>query len=139
MLAVVDTNGPPGGFEVSTDFTIEVRDRSGRLWKYSSGPSCGALDPNVGDLAQWFDLWARDRFGDLLTDLRRDGFDGPDLPVDYDLAWEITDAAHETQRRCDATPLDQRPAPPEPIHMPMPESGVSSDEPILSRRRRPGP
>ncbi|MDA0158797.1 hypothetical protein OM076_00855 [Solirubrobacter ginsenosidimutans] len=140
MLAVVDAYGPVGiGFEVSTEFTIEVCGRSGTLWQYSSGPACSALDPGVGDLARWFDFWARDRFADLLTDVRRDGFDGPDPPADYGIAWDITDAARETQRRCDATPVDQRPAIPEPIRIPVPESGVLWNEPMVSWRRKPSP
>jgi hypothetical protein len=138
-LAVVDAYGPDGGFELSTEFTIEVRSRTGQLYSYVSGTGVGPLDPNVGDLEHWFDSVARENFEELLVDLRRDGFEGPDPPTGYEVEWEITDAARETQRRCDATPPDQRPKPPKPVYIPMPESGQLPSEPIVSFRWRPKP
>jgi hypothetical protein len=139
MLAVVDAYGPDAGFDVSTEFTIEVRSRTGRLFTYTSGTGVGPLDPNVGDLTLWFDWSARDNFEDLLLDLRRDGFEGSDPPTGYEIEWEITDAARETQRRRDATPLDRRPKAPDSIDIPMPESGRPPNEPIVSFRWRPKP
>ena len=138
MHAVVEAYGREGGLEVSTQFTIEVRGRSGRLWQYSSGLGVGPLDPGVGDLAQWFDFWARDRFGELLADLYRDGFDGASPPAGYEIIWEITDAARDTQRRCDATPLCQRPPEPAPIRLRTPELGWTT-EPIITRDRKAMP
>ena len=132
ILALVDVDGPDAGFDVSTEFTIEVRGPTGRLFSYTSGTGVGPLDPNLGDLTHWFDRLARDNFEDLLLDVRRDGFEGLDPPTGYEIEWEITDAARETQRRCDATPLDQRPKPPEPPNIPIPESGRPPNKPIVS-------
>src|SRR3954466_4921468 len=102
MLARVDAGDPDaGGIDVSTEFIIEVRSPTGRRWDYSSGPGISALEPEAGDLKQRFDWFARDHFGDLLRDLRADGYDGTDPPPGYAITWDVTSAALAVQRRAD--------------------------------------
>jgi hypothetical protein len=87
--------------QLSTELTIEVRDRSGRCWDYNSGTGVWPAVADESDLAHRFDFWARDQFDDLMRDVQADGYDGAVPSPGYAIEWRITAAAHETQQRAD--------------------------------------
>lgn len=85
--------------ELSTELTIEVRDRTGGSWDYSSGTGVWPVAADDGDMARRFDFWAREQFDDLMRDVQADGYDGATPSLGDEIEWLITAAAHETQQQ----------------------------------------
>jgi hypothetical protein len=71
---------------------VHVTAADGRKYVYASGPGVADVPRGAGDLEEFFDFLARESVGELLEDMRADGYDGPDPPSEHDIEWRIGDA-----------------------------------------------
>ena len=103
VLAVLELEAEHGDHvDVRDEFVVVVRGPSGSQCRYGSGPGIARVTRGTPPLQQHFDFLARDSLGDLVTDMRDDGYDGPDPLTEFTIEWRIsTDVAEALHRLAD--------------------------------------
>ena len=100
VLAVIDLEAVYGDrIDVRNEFVVVARGRSGSQCRYASGPGIAPVPAGTRAFQDHFDFLARDAIGDLVADMREDGYDGPDPLARCPIEWRISPSASEALSR----------------------------------------